>query len=144
MLETFIRLPQAACNPLASSPLTSKGQDCSIAFWQGCPNTCRSAVKQEELDTGLWDLCFHVPQTLATQSPHLPKALVSPLTWVGHRCVVPPCGHFLFLQCTNWCVINKEHLTEINPEYALAGLMLKLKLQYFGHLIWRTNPRKRP
>ena len=27
----------------------------------------------------------------------------------------------------------------INPEYSLEGLMLKLKLQYFGHLMWRAN-----
>ena len=30
-------------------------------------------------------------------------------------------------------------LKEINPEYSLEGLMLKLKLQYFGHLMQRTN-----
>ena len=30
-------------------------------------------------------------------------------------------------------------LKEINPEYSLEGLMLKLKLQYFGHLMWRAN-----
>ena len=30
-------------------------------------------------------------------------------------------------------------LKEINPEYSLEGLMLKLKLQYFGHLIRRTD-----
>ena len=30
-------------------------------------------------------------------------------------------------------------LKEINPEYSLKGMMLKLKLQYFGHLIWRTD-----
>ena len=30
-------------------------------------------------------------------------------------------------------------LKEINPEYSLEGLMLKLKLQYFGHLMRRTN-----
>ena len=29
--------------------------------------------------------------------------------------------------------------TEISPEYALEGLMLKLKLQYFGHLMQRTD-----
>ena len=28
---------------------------------------------------------------------------------------------------------------EISPEYSLEGLMLKLKLQYFGHLMWRTD-----
>ena len=31
---------------------------------------------------------------------------------------------------------NQSVLKEINPEYSLEGLMLKLKLQYFGHLIW--------
>ena len=30
-------------------------------------------------------------------------------------------------------------LKEINPEYSLEGLMLKLKLQYFGHLMRRIN-----
>ena len=34
---------------------------------------------------------------------------------------------------------NQSILKEINPEYSLEGLMLKLKLQYFGHLIRRTN-----
>ena len=32
---------------------------------------------------------------------------------------------------------NQSILKEINPEYSLEGLMLKLKLQYFGHLMWR-------
>ena len=35
--------------------------------------------------------------------------------------------------------LNKSTLKEINPEYSLEGLMLKLKLQYFGHLMGRTN-----
>ena len=35
---------------------------------------------------------------------------------------------------------NQLILEEINPEYVLEGLMLKLKLQYFGHLMWRTDP----
>ena len=34
---------------------------------------------------------------------------------------------------------NQSILKEINPEYSLEGLMLKLKLQYFGHLIGRTD-----
>ena len=34
---------------------------------------------------------------------------------------------------------NQSILKEINPEYALEGLMLKLKLQYFGHLMQRTD-----
>ena len=36
-------------------------------------------------------------------------------------------------------ISNQSILKEISPEYALEGLMLKLKLQYFGHLIQRTD-----
>ena len=35
---------------------------------------------------------------------------------------------------------NQSTLKEINPEYSLEGLMLKLTLQYFGHLVWRADP----
>ena len=34
---------------------------------------------------------------------------------------------------------SQSILKEISPEYSLEGLMLKLKLQYFGHLMWRTD-----
>ena len=34
---------------------------------------------------------------------------------------------------------NQSILREINPEYSLEGLMLKLKLQYFGHLMWTAD-----
>ena len=34
---------------------------------------------------------------------------------------------------------NQSILKEISPEYSLDGLMLTLKLQYFGHLMWRTD-----
>ena len=34
---------------------------------------------------------------------------------------------------------NQSILKEINPEYSLEGLMLKPKLQYFGHLMWRAD-----
>ena len=34
---------------------------------------------------------------------------------------------------------NQSILREISPEYSLEGLMLKLKLQYFGHLMWGTE-----
>ena len=51
----------------------------------------------------------------------------------------------------SWCIFkiksapwtgrrsNRFILKEINPEYSLEGLMLKLKLQYFGHLMRRTG-----
>ena len=34
---------------------------------------------------------------------------------------------------------NQSILKEISPEYSLEGLMLKMKLQYFSHLMWRTD-----
>ena len=39
---------------------------------------------------------------------------------------------------------SQSVLKEISPEYSLEGLMLNLKLQYFGHLMWRTDYWKRP
>ena len=40
----------------------------------------------------------------------------------------------MFLFPTNQCILK-----EISPEYSLEGLILKLKVQYFGHLMERTN-----
>ena len=39
---------------------------------------------------------------------------------------------------------NQSILKEISPEYSLEGLMLKLKLQYFGHLMSRTDSLEKP
>ena len=39
---------------------------------------------------------------------------------------------------------NQSILKEISPEYLLGGLMLKLKLQYFGHLMQRTDSLEKP
>ena len=39
--------------------------------------------------------------------------------------------------------LNQSILKEIDPEYSLQGLMLKLKLQYFGHVMQRTDSLER-
>ena len=39
---------------------------------------------------------------------------------------------------------NQSILKEISPEYSLEGLMLNLKLQYLGHLMWRTDSLETP
>ena len=39
---------------------------------------------------------------------------------------------------------SQSILKEISPQYSLEGLMLKLKLQYFGHLMWRTDWLEKP
>ena len=38
---------------------------------------------------------------------------------------------------------NQSILTELSPKYSLEELMLKLKLQYFGHLMWRTDSKEK-
>ena len=55
------------------------------------------------------------------------------------------------MMLSNWCwrrlfrvswttrISNQSILKEINPDYSLEGLMLKLKLQYFGNLIGRAD-----
>ena len=44
----------------------------------------------------------------------------------------------------SWTARSKHSiLKEINPEYSLEGLMLTLKLQYFGHLVWRADSLER-
>ena len=39
----------------------------------------------------------------------------------------------------DWKEIQSVILKQISPEYSFEGLMLKLKLQYFGHLLWRID-----
>ena len=39
---------------------------------------------------------------------------------------------------------SNQSILKISPEYSLEGLMLKLKLQYFGHLMWRTDSLEKP
>ena len=41
-------------------------------------------------------------------------------------------------------MLNQSVLKEINTRYSLEGLMLKLKLQYFGHLMKRADSLERP
>ena len=56
------------------------------------------------------------------------------------------CAYSVTQLCSTVCDLpwtskrfNQPILKEINLEYSLEGLMLKLKLQYFGHLMWRAN-----
>ena len=54
---------------------------------------------------------------------------------------ISPSNEYLGLMWVPWTArrFNQSILKEISPEYSLEGLMLKLKLQYFGHLMQRTD-----
>ena len=83
---------------------------------------------------------------------HLVKAMVFPVVVYGCKSwTIKEAEHRRIDAFELWCWrrllrvpwtarrSNQSILKEIDPEYSLEGLMLKLKLQYFGHLMWRTD-----
>ena len=82
---------------------------------------------------------------------HLVKSMVFPVVMYGCECWTLKKGHWRTDAFEVWCWrrllrvpltarrSNLSILKEISPEYSLEGLMLKLKPQYFGHLLWRTD-----
>ena len=83
---------------------------------------------------------------------HLAKAMVYPVVMYGcESWTIKKAKHWRTDALELWCWrrllrvpwtarrSNQSILKEISPEYSLEGLMLKLKLQYFGHLMQRTN-----
>ena len=83
---------------------------------------------------------------------HLVKAMVFPVVMYGcESWTIKRAEHRRIDAFELWCWrrllrvpwttrrSNQSILKEISPEYSLEGLILKLKLQYFGHLIWRAD-----
>ena len=83
---------------------------------------------------------------------HLVKAMVFPVVMYGcESWTIKKAGCWRIDAFELWCWrrlvrdpwtarrSNQSILKEICPEHSLEGLMLKLKLQYFGHLMWRTD-----
>ena len=85
---------------------------------------------------------------------HIVKAMVFPVVMFVYGCkcwTIKKAEHRRIDDFELWCWrrllrvpwtarrSNQSILKEISPEYSLEGLMLKLKLQYFGHLMWRTD-----
>ena len=80
---------------------------------------------------------------------HLVKAMVFPLVMYGWTIEKAECWRIDAFELWCWRRLlrvpwtarrsNQSILKEISPEYSWEGLMLKLKLQYFGHLMWRTD-----
>ena len=97
--------------------------------------------KPRNLDDANLDLCLQLEQQSIIRSH---EYYVQKYTFICR---------FLPLPSDRFCVVSEKtlespldckeirpvHPKEINPEYALEGLMLKLKLQYFDHLMQRTD-----
>ena len=97
--------------------------------------------------TNLDSILKRKDMTVATEV-HQVKAMVFPVVMYGcESWTIKKAEHQRFDACELWCwrsllrVLwtarrsNQSILTEISPRYSLEGLMLKLKLQYFGHLM---------
>ena len=83
---------------------------------------------------------------------HLVKAMVFPVVIYGYESwTIKKAEHWRIDAFELWCyrrllrvpwTARRSHqsiLKEISPEYSLEGLMLKQKLQFFCHLMWRTD-----
>ena len=101
--------------------------------------------------TNLDSILKIIDTTLLTKV-HIVKAMVFPVVMYGgeswtikkaecQRIDVFELWYWRRLLRVPWTArrANESILKEINPEYSLEGLMLKLKLQYFGHLIQRAD-----
>ena len=88
---------------------------------------------------------------------HLVKAMVFPVVMCGRESwTIKKAEHRKMNAFELWCWrrllrvpwtarrSNQSILKEISPEYSLEGLMLKLKLQYFGYMMRRTDSLEKP
>ena len=128
---------------LGGSKITADG-DCSHEIK-------RHLLLGRKVTTNLDSILKSKNITLSTKV-HLLKAMVFPV--VMHGCeswTIKKAKHWIIDAFELWCGkrllrvpwtarrFNQSILKEIGPEYSLKGLMLKLKLQYFGHLMQRTD-----
>ena len=105
----------------------------TLAPWKKAMTNVDSIVKSRDIT---------LPKTF-----HNVKAMVYPVVMHGRESwTIKKAEHLFELLCwrlwrvpwTSWRSIQSI-LKEINPEYSLEGLMLKLKLQYFGHMMRRID-----
>ena len=156
---------------IASSPITSRQMDEETMetvrdfIWRGSKITadgdCSHAIKRHLLlgrkaMTNLESILKSRDITLPT-NVHIVKAMVFPIVMYGcENWTVKKAEHQRTDVFELWCwrrllrvpwtarKSNQSTLKEISPEYSLDGLMLKLKLQHFGHLMQRTDSLEIP
>ena len=134
-------------------------KQCQTLFFGGLQNHCRWWLSHEikrrlllerKVMTNLDSILESRDITLPTKF-HLVKALVFPVVMYGCEIwTVKKVEHWRIDYFELWCWrllrvpciprrSNKSILKEISSESSLEGLMLKLRLQYFGHLMWRAD-----
>ena len=138
---------------MASDPITSDGETMATVtdfIFLGLQNRCRWWLQPWSLKMlAPWKKNYDQPRPHIKKQTklHLVNAMVFPVwMWeLDHKESWPPknseqwCWRRLLIVSWTARISNKSILKEISPEYSLKGLMLKLKLQYFGHLMRRTD-----
>ena len=120
------------------------------------PEIKRRLLLGRKVMTNLGSILKSRDITLST-NVHLVKAMVFPVVMYGcERWTIKKAEHWRIDAFELWCWrrllrvpwtarrSNQSILKEISSEYSLEGLMLKLKLQYFGHLMQKLTHWKRP
>ena len=140
-------------------------KQCQTLFWGGSKITadgdCSHEIKRcsllgRKVMTSLDSILKSRDITLPTKA-HLVKAIVFPVVMYGCEIwTIKKAEHQRIDAFEPWCWrrllrvpwtarrSNQSILKEISPECSSEGLMLKLKLQYFGHLMQRADSLKRP
>ena len=135
-------------------------KQCQTLFW-GAPKSLQMVTAAIKLkDTQLLgrkamtniDSTLKIRDITLPTNVHLVKAMVFPVAMYGcESWTIKKAEHWRIDVFELWCCrrllrvpwtarrSNQSTLKEISPEYSLEGLMLKLKLQYFGHLMWRND-----
>ena len=125
-------------------------------FWRAADDDCSHEIKRHlllgrKVMTNLDSILKSRDITLPTKV-HLVKAMVFPLVKYGCQSWTLKRAEYQRIDAFElWCWrkllrvpwtarrSSQSILKEISPECSLEGLMLKLKLQYFGHLMWRAD-----
>ena len=153
---------------MASSPITSwqikgvRGEIVTNFLFLGSKNLCRwwlqpwnqkmIASWQESCDKP-WQCVEKQRHHSAERRSNIVKAMVFPVVMYGCETIKKAeCQRIDAFRLWYWKRLlrvpwtarrsNQSILREINPEYSLEGLMLKLKLQYFGHLMQTADSLK--
>ena len=136
------------------------GKQWQTLFWGGSKITadgdCSHEIKRRlllgrKVMTNLDSILRSRDITLPTKV-HLVKAMFFPVVMYGcESWTIKKAEHLRIDAFELWCWrrllrvpwtarrSNQSILKEISPEWSLEGLMLKLKLQYFGHMMWRAD-----
>ena len=141
---------------MASSPIISWQTDYSLRLQNHCRQWLKAQIKRHLLlgRKGMKSLDSVLKREtyFFCQRSRIIKVMVFPVIMYGcESWTIEKGEHWRNEAFKLWCwrrllnvprrarKSNKSILKEISPEYSLEGLMLKLKFQYFGHLIWRTD-----